>query len=180
VRRSILHTILPSWIDQVPQNLGSTSHGSLKATEWLILYKLYSPSSLIPLWTKSLKEAGSKERKTQLSALLELTTLLCKIAHLLTLPKIKLCDLNELESLIVKYWKVLQDNWPGLPSTPNLHLTQHYPKDICRFGPPHSTAAWAQERVNGMLQKHPTNHHMGKLSFRVYFLRGRRTHTEVT
>ncbi|OAV90608.1 hypothetical protein PTTG_28271 [Puccinia triticina 1-1 BBBD Race 1] len=32
-----------------------------------------------------------------------------------------------------------------------------------RFGPPRSTAAWAQERVNGMLQKLPTNHHPDEL-----------------
>ena len=165
VRRSILHTILPSWINRVPHNLGEPSHGSLKAAEWLILYKLYYPISLIPVWTNSLEEAGSDKRKNRLSSLLDSTTLLCKIAHFLTLPKIKLDDLNELESLITDYRKVLQKNWPGLRSKPNLHLTQHYPEDIRRFGPPRSTAAWAQERVNGMLQKLPTNHHMGQFCF---------------
>ncbi|OAV84835.1 hypothetical protein PTTG_31017 [Puccinia triticina 1-1 BBBD Race 1] len=39
VCRTIFHTTLPSWIDRVLQNLGCASHGSLKAAEWLILYK---------------------------------------------------------------------------------------------------------------------------------------------
>jgi hypothetical protein len=133
VRRSILHTILPSWIDRVSQNLGSPSHGSLKAAEWLILYKLYYPISLIPLWTKSLEEAGSDKRKTRVSALLDLTTLMCKIAQFLTLPKIKLCNLDDLESLITDYQNVLWKNWPKLGSKLNLHLTQHYPEDTCFF-----------------------------------------------
>ena len=37
VRRTIMHTMIPSWIDHVPHNLGAASHGSLKAAEWLIL-----------------------------------------------------------------------------------------------------------------------------------------------
>ncbi|OAV86641.1 hypothetical protein PTTG_04968 [Puccinia triticina 1-1 BBBD Race 1] len=53
VRRTILHTVLPSWVDRVPQNLGSASHGSLKAAEWLIPYKVYYTVALIPLWVWS-------------------------------------------------------------------------------------------------------------------------------
>jgi hypothetical protein len=98
-----------------------------------------------------------------------LTTLLCKIAQFLTLPKIKLRDLNELKSDCG-----LSKCPPGpkLASKPNLHLTQHYPEDIQLFGPPRSTAAWAQERVNGMLQKLTTNHHMGEFQFFLSFSQG--------
>jgi len=33
VRLTIMHTTVPSWIDRVPHNLGSASHGLLKAAE---------------------------------------------------------------------------------------------------------------------------------------------------
>ncbi|OAV87731.1 hypothetical protein PTTG_04188 [Puccinia triticina 1-1 BBBD Race 1] len=163
IRQTILHTILPSWIDRVPHNLGSASHGSLKAAEWLILYKVYYTIALIPLWVTSSKTAASTETKKRISLLLESNTTLSQVAHFLTLPKISLKDLDELDSLIVKYRQCLQDGWPAASSKPNLHLTQHFSEVIRRFGPPRATAAWAQERVNGMLQRLPTNRHLDEI-----------------
>jgi hypothetical protein len=133
VRRTVLHTIIPSWIDRVPQNLGSASHGLLKAAEWLILYKVYYIIALIPLWTRP---AATAEERNQFASLLESTTLIAKIAHFLTLPKINPKDLDELDDLLLNYRKCLQKYWPSEPSLPNLHLTQHYPVVIRRFGPP--------------------------------------------
>ncbi|OAV86738.1 hypothetical protein PTTG_29751 [Puccinia triticina 1-1 BBBD Race 1] len=159
VRQTILHTVLPSWIDRVPQNLGSACHGSLKAAEWLILYKFYYTIALIPLWIRSKDEGSPSQSNTRTSLLLESTTTLSQVAHFLTLPTIKVQDLPELDSLILKYRQCLLTGWPGKSSKPNLHLTQHFSDVIRRFGPPRSTAAWAQERVNGMLQRLPTNNH---------------------
>ena len=159
VRRTLIHTMVPSWIDRVPHNLGSASHGSLKAAEWLILYKVYYTIALVPIWSKAYVECATGEEKERLSFLLESTTLLSTISHFLTLPQIDPKDLPELDGLIMRYRKCLHQGWPGQPSKPNLHLTQHYSEVIRRFGPPRSTAAWAQERVNGMLQRLPTNHH---------------------
>ncbi|OAV89091.1 hypothetical protein PTTG_09028, partial [Puccinia triticina 1-1 BBBD Race 1] len=163
VRRCILHTVLPSWIDRVPHNLGSASHGSLKAAEWLILYKVYYTMALIPIWVRCLADTGTTQSKRRTSLLLESTTTLSQVAHFLTLPRIKLQDLDELDSLILKYQRCLQTGWPTKSSKPNLHLTQHFSDVIRRFGPPCSTAAWAQERVNGMLQRLPTNNHLGDI-----------------
>ncbi|OAV84904.1 hypothetical protein PTTG_30963, partial [Puccinia triticina 1-1 BBBD Race 1] len=126
VRRTILHTTLPSWIDRVPQNLGCASHGSLKAAKWLILYKVYYTIALIPYWVKSWESAATSQTKRRISLLLESTTTLSKVAHFLTLPVIKVEDLTELDSLILKYRQCLQDGWPSAPSKPNLHLTQHF------------------------------------------------------
>ena len=156
-----MHTTIPSWIDRVPHNLGAASHGSLKAAEWLILHKVYYTIALIPLWTKPNLDAENKERN-RVSALMESTTLLSKIAHFLMLPKVNPGDLKELDDvLLLGYRRCLQRYWPREPSRPNIHLTQHYSAVIQRFGPPCSTASWAQGRMNGMLQKIHTNHHLG-------------------
>ncbi|OAV85836.1 hypothetical protein PTTG_30238 [Puccinia triticina 1-1 BBBD Race 1] len=103
VHRTILHTILPSWIDRVPRNLGSASHGSLKAAEWILLYKVYYTITLIPLWVTSHKSAATTATKQRISRLLESTTTLSQVAHFLTLPKISVQDLGKLDSLILKY-----------------------------------------------------------------------------
>ena len=70
VRRTIMHTTIPSWIDHVPHNLGAASHGSLKAAEWLILYKVYYTIALIPLWTRPGLDAENNNERNQVTALL--------------------------------------------------------------------------------------------------------------
>ena len=42
--------ITPSWLTSVPSNLGSASHGKLKADQWRVLGSVYFPISLICLW----------------------------------------------------------------------------------------------------------------------------------
>lgn len=49
LRNLIEVIVIPSEWTRVPKNLGAASHGSLKAAEWLILYKLYIPILLIVL-----------------------------------------------------------------------------------------------------------------------------------
>ncbi|OAV85062.1 hypothetical protein PTTG_30825, partial [Puccinia triticina 1-1 BBBD Race 1] len=50
VRRAIEQTSLPSWVDRLPHQLGAASAGSLKAAEWGILYAVFYPLVLLPLW----------------------------------------------------------------------------------------------------------------------------------
>jgi hypothetical protein len=95
-QQTVLHTIVPSWIDHVPRNLGSASHGLLKDAEWLILYKVYYIIALIPLWTRPAATANERNR---VASLLESTTLFAKIAHFLTLPKINPKHLDELDAI---------------------------------------------------------------------------------
>ncbi|MBW0478059.1 hypothetical protein O181_017774 [Austropuccinia psidii MF-1] len=43
LQQIISETIIPSSWTRVPCNMGSPSHGSLKAAEWALLYKVYIP-----------------------------------------------------------------------------------------------------------------------------------------
>ena len=70
-------------------------------------------------------------------------------------------DIQRVSQLIHKYRHLLRLGWPSVKSKPNIHVTQHYPEVIKMFGPPTATAAWAQERLNGMLGKIPNNSHLG-------------------
>lgn len=100
VRRTLMHTTMPLWVDRVPQNLGAASHGSLKAAEWLFLYKVYYTIALVPIWRKAYAECTTAEEKEQVTILLESTTLLSKITHFLQFPQIHKTDLPELDDLI--------------------------------------------------------------------------------
>jgi hypothetical protein len=93
--------------------------------------------------------------------LIEMTSILMK-HHLDERDKINLRKLTK------EYREVLQMGWPNHTSKSNLHLTQHYPEVIERFGPPIATAAWAQERLNGILGNIPNNQHLGMLHFRYF------------
>ena len=46
----ITHPILPTWILRVPKKFGMVGAGSLKALEWLILYKVYFPLDIVLYW----------------------------------------------------------------------------------------------------------------------------------
>ncbi|MBW0500023.1 hypothetical protein O181_039738 [Austropuccinia psidii MF-1] len=43
LQKIISHTIIPSSWTRVPYKMGSPSHCSLKAAEWVLLYKVYIP-----------------------------------------------------------------------------------------------------------------------------------------
>ncbi|MBW0589659.1 hypothetical protein O181_129374 [Austropuccinia psidii MF-1] len=43
LQQIISDTIIPSSWTRLPQKMGSPSHGSLKAAEWAVLYKVYIP-----------------------------------------------------------------------------------------------------------------------------------------
>ena len=65
---------------------------------------------------------------------------------------------------MLEYRQTLRTGWPQQRSKPNVHITQHYPEVIKRFGPPMATAAWAHERLNGILGRIPKNNHTGDLT----------------
>ncbi|MBW0513106.1 hypothetical protein O181_052821 [Austropuccinia psidii MF-1] len=47
LQKIISDTIIPSSWTRVPHKMGSPSHGSLKAAEWALLYKVYIPFSML-------------------------------------------------------------------------------------------------------------------------------------
>ncbi|POW00752.1 hypothetical protein PSTT_12952 [Puccinia striiformis] len=129
VRRAIEQTCLPSWVDRLPLELGAASAGSLKAAEWGILYTVFYPLVLMPLW--DLCDVNI-DRKILSANLVQLVHIIHKLNH----RKITIVDVSSLP----------------------------LPDVIDRFGPPAAFAAWAQERLNGLLGKAKTNNHPGALS----------------
>ncbi|KDR79752.1 hypothetical protein GALMADRAFT_62004 [Galerina marginata CBS 339.88] len=62
IRADIKSMVTPSWLTSVPSQLGSASHGKLKADQWRVLGSVYLPISLIRLWWLVQPENPRSER----------------------------------------------------------------------------------------------------------------------
>jgi hypothetical protein len=161
----ISQTKIPTWVSRVPHNFGMAGAGSLKAADWLILYTVYYPLAIVPYWVigddKQKENITGSKTVTHQDVLRDSLIKLIEITNILMKHQLNTSDITNYSKLIVEYRQTLQTGWPKQDTKANLHLSQHYPVVIERLGPPMATAAWAQERLNGMLGKIPNNHHMG-------------------
>ena len=51
IRMCLSESIIPSWLERPPTNLGEKSHGKLKADQWLQLFSVFLPLILPEIWT---------------------------------------------------------------------------------------------------------------------------------
>ena len=70
IRSDIRTMVTLSWITSVLKDLGSPSHGKIKADQWHVLGTTYLPVSLVRLWVKVHK--GDK-RSEQCRKILDMT-----------------------------------------------------------------------------------------------------------
>ena len=126
---------------------------------------VYYPLALVPYWVigsnAQEKFIVGSSTVTHQDVLRDSTMKIIEITNIMMKHHIEESDLKDLSKLLIEYQKTLKLGWPKQISKPNLHLSQHYPKVIKRLGTPRATAAWAQERLNGLLGKIPTNQHVG-------------------
>ncbi|KAI7949024.1 hypothetical protein MJO29_010689 [Puccinia striiformis f. sp. tritici] len=148
---------VPTSITRVPKLIGIAGNRTLKAAEWHVLLCVYFPLVLVPLWF-----FGTKNPNQQV--LLESMASLIGITNILSARSISNRDGSNVQDLLMSYRKLLSDHWVASETKPNLHISQHFPQVISRFGPPASMAAWAQERLNGILGKIPTNTHLSDMN----------------
>jgi hypothetical protein len=164
VHKCISTTRVPSWMTRVKKTVGTPGNNSLKAAEWLILYSVYFTLTLIPIW-KLDSENPHRE------ALLSSTVDLISMTNFLTSRNVQTTELDWYSNTMINYRTTLSNGWKGqAQSKPNLHISQHYPEHIIRFGPPGSTASWAHERLNGILGRISTNNRLGisRTSFDIF------------
>ncbi|PPR04345.1 hypothetical protein CVT24_013201, partial [Panaeolus cyanescens] len=50
IRTCIANTVIPSWVERPPRNLGEASHGKLKADTWLSLFSVFLPLIIPEIW----------------------------------------------------------------------------------------------------------------------------------
>lgn len=140
-------TILPLWLESPPRNLGSKSHGKLKADQWRTVCSVTLVITLVRLW-------GFKASKYEM---LENFLDLSRAVRFATSRSTSLERIRQYEYYITAYLEGVVRLYGEEYLRPNHHLALHLIECLIGFGPVHSWWSFAYERLNGTLQRIKTN-----------------------
>jgi Domain of unknown function (DUF4218) len=158
IHADIASTITPSWLASVPSNLGSASHGKLKADQWRVLASVYLPISLIRLWwSVELGNARSESCQKILDVTISLLSAVSIATSRVTSPRHADLYLQHMQA----YLTGLKELFPDFKFVPNQHMALHLRDYILLYGPVHSWWAFPFERMIGILQRISTNYKEG-------------------
>ncbi|MBW0560923.1 hypothetical protein O181_100638 [Austropuccinia psidii MF-1] len=161
--KMISETIIPSSWTRVPCNMGSPSHGSLKAAEWGLLYKVYIPFlMLIQQMSLDAHQSSNTHRKMGQSGelanqLSENTLHLVSARNIATSWTVSIDVANGFSEHWKKFRLSNQHLFTKQKSKPNHHFADHIPELFQSWGPAQASATWGYERLIEVLAKMPTN-----------------------
>lgn len=148
----------PTWVSPVPSNLGSASHGKLKADQWRTLGVTHLPLSLTKLW--ALCDSGnprSQKCKEILDVTISLISAVILASSRISSPAIATAYLSHMKT----YMEGVKKLFPHYKFQPNHHMSLHLYDYLRLFGPVHSWWTFPFERVIGMLERISTNFKVG-------------------
>ncbi|KAI0370445.1 hypothetical protein BV20DRAFT_1035911 [Pilatotrama ljubarskyi] len=166
VRDDIAKTTLPSWVEAPPRNLGSPSHGKLKADHWRTVGTVSLVITLVRLW-------GARSASPEEQAVLENFVALSSAVDLATRRSMSPSRAASFDHHMEAYVRGLRTLF-DISLVPNHHLSLHLKQCLELFGPVHGWWAFPFERYNGMLQRLNTNSKPAEmpLTFMRYFYMG--------
>jgi hypothetical protein len=159
--KDIRDTVKPSWVTSAPPNLGSASHGKLKADQWRAVGTIYLPLSLIRLWTQS-KDIDD-DRAQRCKDILNVTMLLFSAIILASSQETSRAHAEQYLQHMSAYMEGVKKLFPDYKFRPNHHMAIHLPDYLIRYGPVHGWWTFPFERLIGMLQRTTTNCKIGEL-----------------
>ncbi|MBW0577640.1 hypothetical protein O181_117355 [Austropuccinia psidii MF-1] len=139
------------------------SHGSLKASEWALLYKVHI-SFFILCQEMSLDEQNSPNTQRKMGQSKELENELTKDTfHFISAFNISTSWTLSMDNAtsFAEHWQRFclsnQHLFPKQKSKPNHHFADHIPELFQCWGPAQASATWGYERLIGVFAKMPTN-----------------------
>ncbi|RPD57158.1 hypothetical protein L227DRAFT_479728, partial [Lentinus tigrinus ALCF2SS1-6] len=144
-------TELPSWINPVPHNVGTTERGKLSADQWHILCVVNLPIILIRLWAP---KGGIF--KAWLDNFMDLVIAVV-IGGLLEMTEEAVIEYEKAAKSYLVTARELYD----ITLTPNQHNSLHIPFFLRLFGPLHAIRTFFSERNNYNIQGIQTNQKFG-------------------
>jgi hypothetical protein len=151
IQTDIEKVITPSWFTKLQPNFGHPSNGKLKAAEWLSLFTVYLPITLIRLW------AESKKNLLDLKGLL-LLSIIVNISCSSTISEPLIDCYDKAIRLYLQF--IIALNVDKLVI--NHHLSLHLSHYMRIFGPGSSFWAFPFERLIGKVQQTLYNPSIGK------------------
>jgi len=146
LRDSISSTVVPSWVDAPPVNLGDKRHGKLKAIQWIYLVSIYLPLAIADIYADD-----------ALAPFCENLLHLISFVNLTFAKTIRNNQLHLLQSHLSAYLSSCKTLYPGFKMKPNHHNALHLAELAKIMGPPRALAVFAGERINFSLRQTPTN-----------------------
>ncbi|KAJ7056513.1 hypothetical protein C8F01DRAFT_1309532 [Mycena amicta] len=149
-------TIMPSFIDPVPKNWGTTARGKLSAANWRTLFLIHFPTELIWLWKDN-------ERGGRMDEILHITLVLAEMVEIVgmktTSPELAAQYLRCYEVFFSGILKLFREN----QIAPWVHQLGHIAQNLKINGPSHSHQAQFYERHIHKLQETNTNNKPGQM-----------------
>ncbi|MBW0468237.1 hypothetical protein O181_007952 [Austropuccinia psidii MF-1] len=143
--------------------MGSPLHGSLKAAEWVLLYKVYIPFLMLSQ-QMSVDEHNSPNTKRKMGQSEEFSNELTKNKfHLISAINIATSWTIQMDDATVfsEHWKKLylsnQHLFPKQKGKPKNHFTDHITELFQHWDPAQASATWGYECLIGVFAKMPTN-----------------------
>jgi hypothetical protein len=154
IHACISGTVVPTWIDRPPSNLGEKSHGKLKADQWLTLFTIFLPLILPEIWLAS--------RTTHNAALLDNFHDLVTCTNIVCSYSASNPSSDDYLYHYIQYRGSSKKLFPGVSTRPNHHYAMHN-RDLMKFwGLLPMISEFPYEQHNGTLQKIKTNSHICK------------------
>lgn len=152
IHACLSETVIPSWVERPPLNLGQKSHGKLKADQWFVLFSILLPLTLPEIWQPSSND-HHKVLFENFYNLVTCTNIVC--AYSVTQE-----SADAYLDHYIKYRQSSQVLFPNITPRPNHHYAMHN-ADLMKFwGPLIRLSEFSGERHNGGLQRIKTNSHI--------------------
>ena len=157
--------LTPTWVTSVPSQIGSSSHGKLKADQWRALGMCHLLLSLIRLW--GFTNDGSP-RSARCLEILKVTSSLISAVIIATSHTVTPESPTAYKQHMLDYINGIKRLFPDYQLHPNHHMSLHIPEFLLLFGPVHSWWAFPFERLIGNIQRVSNNGIIGKLLNLIY------------
>lgn len=172
LRKDIAKTFRPTWQQPPPPNIGSKTHGKLKADQWRTCIEFDLPVSLVRLWSAHATDPAAIVTDRRMKVV-ESTMLLATAIRWATSHRTSQHHVDEYMRNMRAYLASLRELFPEVNLRPNHHNALYLGEMLLRMGPVRGWWMFPFERVIGLLQKINTNGKMGKISTYCYSCRSR-------
>ena len=151
--------LTPSWMTSIPSQIGSSSHGKLKADQWRTLGTIHLLLSLTHLWGF---QVDSSPHSIWCLEILDITMSLISAIVIATSHTVTATSASVYQKHMLDYINGIKHLFPDYRLHPNHHMSLHISEFLLLFGPVHSWWTFPFERLIGTVQRMPNNGKLGK------------------
>jgi len=144
--------VTPAWISSVPNKVGASGIGKIKADQWRTLGTLHFPVSLAVVWSSTGTELHGPKGKLLDTTFSLVSAILIACSHN-TSPAHAKAYLRYMQN----YIDGIKQLDPTFKFLPNHHMALHLQEYLEQYGPVHSWWTFPFERLIGIMQRIPSN-----------------------